>query len=223
MKKFRILISIFIISLSIISFRKIWNQTNYENVISKNSEYLFRWWDLVEIKKNDKKCSSKLFKDTSFLKISCKDYEIAKWLIKQKGASNIDILSVVPAQALFYKLKGFESSRLKYLTITWNDFSNREKALLSINKTFDLINDDCSGNKRIVFILLPTSVTTMDGSMINFTDKKTSIFSQAIIEDKLINYQNKCIKRNIMKVQEQDKPLAHWIEFKIFMPNDKIL
>ena len=79
MKKFRILISIFIISLSIISFRKIWNQTNYENVISKNSEYLFRWWDLVEIKKNDKKCSSKLFKDTSFLKISCKDYEIAKW------------------------------------------------------------------------------------------------------------------------------------------------
>ena len=57
---------------------------------------------------------------------------------------------MIPAQALFYKLKGFESSRLKYLTITWNDFSNREKALLSINQTFDLINDDCSGNKRIV-------------------------------------------------------------------------
>ena len=223
MKKFRVLISIFIISLSIISFRKIWNQTNYENIISKNAEYLFRWWDLVEIKKNDKKCSSQLFENTSFLKISCKDYEIAKWLIKQKGESNIDILSVIPAQALFYKLKGFESSRLKYLTITWNDFSNREKALLSINQTFDLINDDCSGNKRIVFILFPTSAQTMDGSMINFKDKKTSIFSQAIIEDKLINYQNKCIKRNIMNVQKHEKPVAYWIEFKIFMTNDKIL
>ena len=223
MKIFRILISIFILSLSIISFRKILNQSNYENTISKNSEYLFRWWDLVEIKKNDKKCSSELFDNTSFLKISCKDYEIANWLIKQKGESNIDVLSVVPAQALFYKLNGFESSRLKYLTITWNDFSNREKALLSLNNIFDLIRDDCSGNKRIVFIVLPTSEQTMDGSMINFKDKKNSSFSQLIIEDKLINYQNKCIKRNTMKVQEQDKPVAHWIEFKIFMPNDKIL
>ena len=223
MKKFRILISIFIISLSIISFRKILNQSNYENTISKNSEYIFRWWDIVQIKKNDKKCSSDLFENINFLKISCKDYEIASWLKSQKGDSNIDILSVFPAQALFYKLKGFESSRLKYLTITWNDFSNRDKAVETLNTVFNSINKECKGDKRVVFILIPTSDVTLEGSKINFQESNVAIFSQAFIEDKLINFQNNCIKREILKGKDQKKPIAYWIEFKTFLVNDNII
>ncbi len=222
MKKFRILISILLFSISIFSFKKVLMKSYNENLISKNYEYLFRWWDLVEIKKDDKTCSSHLFENINLLKISCKDYQIANWLQNQKGERNIDILSVVPAQALFYKLKDFQSARLKYLTITWNDFSNREKSVLAINKIFNSINKKCIGNKRVVFVLIPTSNQTINGSKTNFKDKNVSIFSQAFIEDKLINYKDKCIKRSILRDEDQNIPIAYWIEFKTFWDNDKI-
>ena len=223
MKKIKIIFSILLFFISTFSFAKILLQTNKEHILSKNSEYIFRWWDLIEVKKQDELCSSNQFYGLRFLKITCKDFKIAKWIREQKGYQNIDYFAVIPAQALFYKLRDFEHEKLQYLTITWNDFSNREKALRSINRIFDSISEDCVGENRIVFVLIPTSNETIEGSKINFQDKKNTIFSQSIIEDKLINFKNKCIKRKIMRDQENKVPIAYWIEFKTSFSSDKIL
>lgn len=223
MKLFIKLFLIFSFFINIFSLKKIVFQTFKQFTNSGNTEYIFRWWDLIEIKKDDEICESNHFTDLRFLSITCKDSKIGKWAREQKGIKNIDYFAVIPAQALFYKLKDFQHEKIKYLTVTWNDFSNREKAIISINKIFDLIKEDCSGEKRIVFLIFPTSDKTMNGSKINFQDKKTSIFSQEIIEDKLINYQNKCIKRKILKEKKQKNPIAYWVEFQISLANDKIL
>lgn len=209
--------------INIFSFRKVILQTYKEHLNSGNSEYIFRWWDLIEIKKQDELCSSNQFNGLRFLKITCKDFKIAKWIKEQKGQQDVDYFAVIPAQALFYKLRDFEHEKLKYLTITWNDFSNRKKALRSINKIFDSIGENCAGENRIAFVLIPTSDATIEGSKINFQDKKTTIFSQSIIEDKLINFKNKCIMRKILRDKENKSPIAYWIEFKTSFSSDKVL
>ena len=56
----------------------------------------------------------------------------------------------------------------------------------------------------------------MLGSKINFKSKNEVKFSQDIIEKKLINYQNKCIKRKILTEKNKKIPLAYWIEFLSF-------
>ena len=201
-------------SLNIFAFRKISLET-FKNLNDSSSlDYIFRWWDIVEIKKDSRKCKSYDFNETKFLKISCREYEIAKWLKAQKGQENIDILSIVPAQTLFYRLKGFNHKKTKYLTVTWNDFSNRKKANEKFNYLLDSIKEDCSGNQRVVFILFPTSESTINGSKQNFKSAKEQIFIQEKIENTLLNFDNICIKRESMKLVN-GKNIVHWIEFYV--------
>ena len=198
--------------------KSIISQTHRENIYSKNNEYIYRWWDIVEIRKNSEQCLSDDFNGTKFLKITCRDYEIGKWIKSHIGQNNIDILSVVPAQTLYYRLKGLKHNKTKYLTVTWNDFSNRKKAFERFNYLIESIQKDCSGDKRVVFILFPTSETTINTSKSLFTSETEQIFSQEIIEDELINIQNKCIKREYMKL-DNEKNIVYWIEF--YIPNNE--
>ena len=210
--KFIILICVAFSQLS--STKKVINQTQKEINNSKNNTYIFRWWDIVEIKKESEFCSSKEFDNIRSLKITCKDKEIAKWLIKQKDENRIDFLSIIPAHTLFYNLKNFEHKKIEYLTVAWNDFSNRKKSIQKINYIFNLIPENCLGDKTVTFILFPTSRSTMDGSRINFKQKDESIFSQKFIENKIIYSNNKCISRKVL-MDKNSNPIVYWVQFKI--------
>lgn len=201
--------------INIFSVKKIVLQTYKEYINSGNSEYIFRWWDLIEIKKDEATCESDDFTDLRFLSITCKDSKIGKWVREQKGIKNIDYFAVIPAQALFYKLKGFQHEKIKYLTVTWNDFSNRKKSYMKLNSIFNSIKENCEGEKTVVFLLFPTSDLTMKGSKINFKSKKEKLFTQERIEEEIIENKNKCLNKKILFNSNQQKPIAYWVEFKI--------
>ena len=104
MKLFIKLFLIFSFFINIFSLKKIVFQTYKQFTNSGNTEYIFRWWDLIEIKKDDEICESNQFTDLRFLSITCKDSKIGIWAREQKGIKNIDYFAVIPAQALFYEL-----------------------------------------------------------------------------------------------------------------------
>lgn len=214
MKFLKLIILIFLAFSQLSSTKKVINQTQKEINNSKNNTYIFRWWDIVEIKKESDFCNSKEFKNIRFLKVSCKDKEIAEWLIKQKVENQIDFLSIIPAQTLFYNLNNFEHKKIEYLTVAWNDFSNREKSIQKINYIFNLIPQNCLGNKTVTFIVFPTSRSTLEGSKINFKREDESNFSQEYIENKIIYSNNKCISRKVL-MDKNRNPIVYWVQFKI--------
>jgi len=215
MKKIRIILVAFFLILNLFALRRILLRSYKESKSINSFDYIYKWWDIVEIKKKDKLCSSDLFQNTFFLKVSCKDNEIAKWLIDQKDKKVINYLSIVPAHSLFYNLNQFNHKKIKYLTITWNDFSNRSKALEKLENVFNLIKEDCTGNNRVVFIVFPTSDSTITGSKNNFQSEEELTFSQEIIEDKLINNKSKCISKKVYLEKDTEGKRVYWLDFLI--------
>ena len=213
MKKIKLIFVLFLFILNFFSLKNVFQKSYRELRSSNASIYKYKWWDLVEIEKLTEQCKGEIFKNSSFLNVSCKDEKIGEWLIEQKGLENIQYLSIIPAQTLFYNLEDFDHNKLKYLTITWNDFSNRTKANKKLNLILDSIQKDCKGINRVVLILFPTSKATIKGSMQNFKAKNEIFFSQKIIESKIKNIENKCINKKILK-DDNDKHLVYWVEFR---------
>ena len=84
-----------------------------------------------------------------------------------------------------------------------------------MENVFNLIQEDCKGTNRVVFIVFPTSESTIIGSKNNFQSEEELTFSQEIIEDKLINNKSKCISKKVYLEKDTEAKLVYWLEFLI--------
>jgi hypothetical protein len=144
--------------------------------------YIYLWWDVVRFSYTEPLCNpSPVFKGLAGLRVSCKDKSLGSYILeKSKLPKNI---VVIPAQSLFYRLYPDKVSKPKYLTVTWNDFSNGRKALESFNIVKQLDKQkQCKQLEGYTIILFRTSRVTMDGSRLNFAKDKSTVLPQEAIE-----------------------------------------
>jgi hypothetical protein len=133
--------------------------------------YWFRWWEIVSLSAADPLCSAKdVFKGVWPLRITCEDRKLAAWIISKMRGVPTRTPIVVPAQALFYRVESFNENRVKYLTITWNDFMNRQISVQSARQ-IAMLNDMsmCNDISRFAILLFRTPNSTMVGSARNFS------------------------------------------------------
>ena len=84
-----------------------------------------------------------------------------------------------------------------------------------MENVFNLIQEDCTGTNRVVFIVFRTSESTIVGSKNNFQSEEELTFSQEIIEDKLINNKSKCISKKVYLEKDTEGKLVYWLDFLI--------
>lgn len=192
--KLRILKSI-IFSLFIYFMFEAYNLYQREALRVKG-QYLYRWWDVVEVLRSDAKCkATEIIKNLAFIDVECSALEIVKIIKQEVNTENKDTrIAIVPAQALYYKL--FKSKkRIDGLRIAWNDFHSPAVSQKSIEK---LINGYyCRSREKIIIIIFPTSEKTLKASWKNFGGRNTfENFSQKRIESTLMNANLPCLSRN---------------------------
>ena len=160
-----------------------------KEILFARGPYLFRWWDVVEDKIYDQYCSaSPVFVNTSPLLTNCNNTKIGEWIstLTLSNAVKPKRVAIIPAQALFYKTKGLPTGRISYLSISWNDFVNRRKALDSMRFFVSMDkNKECGLLSDVEFIVFRTSTATLVGSWSNFgkaSGLPAKMFEQSRIE-----------------------------------------
>ena len=162
---------------------------------------LFAWWDIVSIPYKENLCTApKTMNGIWPLLMSCHDVLTAKWIDEVIETSNIDksfAVAVVPAQTLFYNINNLGKRRIRYLTVTWNDFMNKKKAVEQVERVASLSKGRlCKQLGKLIIIYFPTSRKTMVGSFTNFgNNERLEEFSQYNIEQTINSLdKNKCVQ-----------------------------
>ena len=155
-------------------------------LISSGSEdqrkYIYLWWDVVRFSYTEPLCDpNPVFKGLDGLRISCKDKSLGSYILEKSKMPKY--MAVIPAQSLYYRLYPDKVSKPKYLTVTWNDFSNGKKALDSFKTITQLDKQKlCKKLEGYTIILIRTSRVTMDGSRLNFAKDRSTVLPQEAIE-----------------------------------------
>jgi hypothetical protein len=127
------------------------------SVPANRKTYVFKWWSVVEVKYTDGVCrGSEYFYGVGGLGVLCKDLILADWIARNLPSSGYTPV-VVPAQALFYRHYKFNKHRQKFLTISWNDFSNHHRQKMALADLMDKLNCRVRDGSRYAVLLFRTN------------------------------------------------------------------